>query len=215
MKEKMEHKIRLLEREVLEYVRKEKAYNRTQKLVEYGHMKRTVSLIKIIDELNREISELKRANKEELRLASSNLKERIKELNSLYDISSLKAGTNFSLDHVLQAVVDFIPPAIRYPDNACARILLDHYEFATRDFTDTQWKLSQEIKVENERVGVLEICYRDKIPELEKAPFLKETKKLVAAIAESIAQIIERERAEIEIRKGRTRLEKLIKGKLC
>jgi hypothetical protein len=43
-------------------VRKEKEFNKEQKLVEYGHMKRTVSLMKINEELNREMKNLKRAD---------------------------------------------------------------------------------------------------------------------------------------------------------
>lgn len=209
----MAHKIGRLEREVLEYIRKEKEFNRKQKLVEYGHMKRTISLMQIIEELNREVCELKRANKEKMQRVTINLEERIQELNSLYDISSLKAGTNFALDHVLQAVVDFIPPAIQYPEIACARIVLEGYNFETKNFRDTRWKMSQEIRVENERIGVLEICYLKKMPELEKVLFHEETQNFVAAVAESIAQIIEREWAEIEIRRGRIKLERLIKGK--
>lgn len=209
----MESKIKQLEKEVLEYLRKEKDFNKKQQLVEYGHMKRTISLMKIIAELNREIKALKRAAKAELRLVSGNLQERLRELHSLYDISSLKAAANFSLDHILQAVVDFIPPAMQYPEIACARIQFDQYSLKTQNFVDTVWKLSQDIAVNNEKIGVLEVCYLEKRPELEKTIFIEETKSLIAAIAESIAQIIEREWAEIEIRKGRTRIETLIKGR--
>ena len=211
----MESKIKQLEREVLEYVRREKEFNKKQKLVEYGYMRRTISLMKIIDELNREIKTLKRAGKAEMRLVSGNLEERLKELNSLYDISSLKSAVNFSLDHILQAVVDFIPPATQFPEIACARILFDHYSFKTQNFIDTRWKLSQKILVNNEKIGILEVCYLEKRPEIENTPFLKETKNLVAAIAESIAQIIEREWAEVEIQKGRAKIEALIKGTSC
>ena len=42
-------------------------------------------------------------------------------------------------------------------------------------------------------------------------PFLKEARNLITAIAESIAQIIEREWAEIEIRKCRKKIEEILK----
>ena len=154
----LERKITQLEREILEYVRKEKEFTREQKLVEYGHVKRTISLMKINEELNREIEGLKRADKKELGYVSNKLKERIKEINCLYDISSLRDGTNFSLDDILQEIVDFIPSAIQYPEIACARIMFNRYEFTTKNFKDTEWKLSQEIKVKNERIGALEVC---------------------------------------------------------
>ena len=209
--EELEHKITQLEREILEYVRKEKEFTKEQKLVEYGHVKRTISLMKINEELNREIKGLKRADKEELRYVSNKLKERIKEIKCLYDISSLRDGTNFSLDDILQGIVDFIPSAIPYPEIACARILFNRYDFTTKNFKDTKWKLSQEIKVNNERIGGLEVCYLEEKPELEERPFIEETKNLIASIAESIAQIVERDWAEIEIRKCRKKIEEILK----
>ena len=209
----LERKNNQLEKEALEYMRKEREFNKERKLVEYGHMKRTISLMKINEELNREIKDLKRTDKEELGYVSNRLRERIKELNCLYDISSLRYGTNFSLDDVLQAVVDFIPPAIQYPEITCARIMFDHYEFTTKNYKDTKWKLTQEIKVNNERVGALEVCHLEEKPELEEGPVHKEAKNLIGAIAENIAQIVERDWAEIEIRKCRNKIEKLIKQK--
>ena len=206
----LERKITQLEREILEYVRKEKEFTKEQKLVEYGHVKRTISLMKINEELNREIKGLKRADKEKLRYVSNKLKERIKEIKCLYNISSLRDGTNFSLDEILQGIVDFIPSAIPYPEIACARILFNHYDFTTKNFKDTKWKLSQEIKVNDERIGALEVCYLEEKRELEEEPFIEETKNLIASIAESIAQIVERDWAEIEIRKCRKKIEEIL-----
>ena len=207
----LERKIKQLEREIVEYVRKEKEFTKEQKLVEYGHVKRTISLMKINEELNKEIKGLKRADKEELRYVSKKLKERIKEIKCLYDISSLKYGTNFSLDGILQEIVDFIPSAIPYPEIACARILFNRYDFTTKNFKDTKWKLSQEIKIYNQRIGALEVCYLEEKPELEERTFIEETKNLIASIAESIAQIVERDWAEIEIRKCRKKIEEILK----
>ena len=211
--EELEHKITQLKREILEYVRKEKEFNKEQKMVEYGHVKRTISLMKINEELNREIKGLKRADKEELEYVSNMLKERIKEINCLYDISSLRDGTNFSLDDILQGIVDFIPSAIPYPEIACARILFNRYDFTTKNFKDTKWKLSQEIRVNNERIGGLEVCYLEEKPEFEEGPFIAETQNLITSIAESIAQVVERDWAEIEIRKCRKRVQELIDQK--
>ena len=207
----LEHKIKQLEKEILEYVRKEKEFTKEQKMVEYGHVKSTISLMKINEELNREIKGLKRADKEELGYVSNKLKERIKEIKCLYNISSLRDGTNFSLDDILQGIVDFIPSAIPYPEIACARILFNQYDFTTKNFKDTKWKLSQEIKVNDERIGALEVCYLEEKPELEERPFIEETKNLIASIAESIAQIVERDWAEIEIRKCRKKIEEILK----
>jgi hypothetical protein len=208
----LEKRIEQLEGEVLEYIRKEKEFNEQLKLLEYGHLRRTLSLMKINEELKRKIKKHARVD-EKLEEVSQRLKERIRELNCLYDISSLRAGPSFSLDDVLQELVDFIPPAIEYPEIACARIIFDRYEFKTKNFKDTKWKLSQDIKLNNERIGSLEVCYLKEISKFEKVPHLKQLKNLISAVAESIAQIIDREWAEIEIRKHRNHVEKLIQNR--
>jgi hypothetical protein len=207
----LEQKIKILEKEALEYIRKEREFNAERKLVDYVHMNRTVSLMRINEELNREIKEIKSGDKEEMEQISHKLRGRIKELNCLYDISSFRASNDFSLDGILQEMIDFIPPACQYPEITCARIIFDDYEFTTKNFIDTSWKQSFSIAVHNKRIGVLEVCHLKKNPEIEKKPFLEEEKSLISAIAESIARLVEREWAEIEIRKCRNKIEELIK----
>jgi hypothetical protein len=209
----LELRIKKLEREVLEYVRKEKEFNEERKLLDYSHLRRTISLMKINEELKRELKERSHADEEELEQVSHRLRERIKELNCLYDISRFGVNTDFSLDAILQAVIDFIPPAFQYPEITCARIIFDRYEFTTKNFKDTRWKLAREITLNNERIGSLEVCYLEEKPALDEGPFLKEEKNLIAAISENIAKIIEREWAEAEIRKHRDHVEKLIKNR--
>ena len=202
-----------MQSEITEHECKEEALQAEKERSENGHTRRTISLMKIITELQEEIKSLRKADQNELDHVSHNLSGRINELNTLYDISRLRSGTHFSLDQILQAVVDFVPSAIPYPENAGARILFDHYVFTTRNFKDTKWKLSKNIKVNHEPIGVLEICYLESMPKLDGELFFKETEKLVAAIAESIAQIVEREWAEIEIRAGHSKIDALINSK--
>ena len=210
----LERKIKKLEKEALEYMHKEKKFNEARRLADYGHMRRTISLMKINEELNQEIKEIKRADKKRLVQISDKLSGRIKELKCLYDISSFRENNDFSLDGLLQEMVDFIPPACQHPEITCARIIMDDYEFTTENFLDTNWKQSFNIAVNNERIGRLEVCRLEKKPEIEKGLFLDEEKRLIGAIAESISRIVEREWAEVEIRKCRKKIEHLIKRDL-
>ena len=207
----LEREIKDLENEVLEYVRKTKELNKERKASEYSHIRRTISLMHINEELKKEIKELKQSDAKELDLVSHRLRERIKELNCLYDISSFSDATDFSLDAVLQAVIDFIPPAIQHPEITCARLIFGGYEIKTKNFRDTKWKISREIAVTDKWIGTLEVCYLEEKPELEEGPFLKEAKNLINSVAENIAKIIEREEAEAETRKHQDRIEALIK----
>ena len=208
--DQLDRKIKKLEKEALEYMLKERELNQKRKLVDYNHMKRTISLLKINEELNREIKAIKSVDKERLKQISNKLRSRIQELNCLYEISSFRRHNDFSLDSVLQEMVDFIPPACQFPEITCARIVFDDYEFVTDNFLDTPWKQSFTIAVNNKHIGVLEVCRLEKKPEFKKAIFLEEEKSLIRAVSESIARIVEREWAEEEIRKCRDKIEELI-----
>ena len=158
-----------------------------------------------------QIKDLKRSDTKKLELVSHRLRERIKELNCIYDISSFRGATDFSIDAVLQAVVDFIPPAIQHPEITCARLIFGDYEIKTKNFQDTKWKMSREIAATDKWIGTLEVCYLEEKPELAAGPFLKEAKNLINAVAENIAKIIEREEAEAAIRKHQDHIEALLK----
>jgi len=207
----LKREIKQLEKEVLEYIRKAKELNKKRKVAERSHIRRTMSLMQINEELRRENKELKRSETEELGLVSHRVRERIKELNCLYNISSFRDATDFSLDAVLQAVIDFIPPAIQHPEITCARLIFGGYEIKTKNFRDTKWKISREIAVTDKWIGTLEVCYLEEKQDLEEGPFLKEAKNLINAVAENIAKIIEREEAEDEIRKHQDHIEALIR----
>ncbi|MGD8285384.1 MAG: hypothetical protein PVG08_14800 [Desulfobacterales bacterium] len=181
--EDLERKINHLEFEILKYQRKNKVLN---------------------EDLTREIKKRKRVEKE-LEQVSHSLGERIKELNCLYSISKLRECTDFSLEDILQAIVDLIPPAWQYPEITCARIIFDGYEFTTNNYKNSNWKLTRDIMVYSERLGTLEVYYLEEKSELDEGPFLREERNLINAIAERIAKFIEREWAEDEIRKHRNR----------
>jgi hypothetical protein len=188
--EDLEKRILQLELEILEYQRINKALN---------------------EDLSREIKKRELVEKE-LKQVSHSLGERIKELNCLYNISKLRERADFSLEDIMQAIVDLIPPAWQYPEISCARIIFDDYEFTTTNYKNSRWKLTRDIMVYSERIGTLEVCYLEEKLELDEGPFLREERNLIDAVAERIAKFIEREWAEAEIRKHRNHVEKLIKN---
>jgi hypothetical protein len=71
--DELERSIKQLEKEVLEYVRKEKKFNEEFKLREYSHIKRTISLMKINEELEKEIKWATREKK--IKASEKNRKE--------------------------------------------------------------------------------------------------------------------------------------------
>ena len=191
----LEQRIRQLEKEVLDYIAKASELNRKRKATEYSHLRRAISLMQINEELHKEIKEIKNSDTEEPGMISERLAERIEELNAVYDIKNFSDTGEFSLDSILQEVVEFIPPAIRYPEIICARLVIGHHEVKTKNFKDTKWKLMRRITINNEPIGTLEMCCLQKSSEL-----CIEANRTIDAVAETIAKIIEREEADAEIK---------------
>jgi len=170
-------------------------------------------LISELVELRQRISEFEAEDKwieEALLSRTDELNERVKELNCLYGISHLREKQGISTEEMLQGVVDLIPPSWQYPENACARIILDGQEYKTENFTETIWKLTSDIIVHGDRIGVLEVGYLKEKPKSDEGPFLKEERSLVNAITERIGSFVQHKRAEEELKKHRDHLEKMV-----
>ena len=142
-----------------------------------------------------DVTDLKRTE-EALRQTTRDLGERVKELNSLYDIHRLVDKPGASLEEILQAAADLIPTAWQYAEVACARVLLEDREFATENWRETTWKLASDIVVRGKWVGTVEVCYLEERPESDEGPFLKQERRLVDAIAEQLGQLVDLKRAE-------------------
>ncbi len=138
----------------------------------------------------------------ERKRAEKKADERIKELVCLYGISHLKEKPSISLEEIFQGIVELIPPAWQYPEITCSRITLEDRVFKTNNFRETIWKQSSDIKLDDSRLGVLDIYYLEERPPSDEGPFLKEERNLIDAIAEHVGRIIEYKRAEDKLKES-------------
>ena len=165
------------------------------------------------DELDLEIKGREKAEKA-LQKSMDELAERVKELNCLYGISRLAQMPSLSFEKILQEIVELIPPAMHYPTITGAKISIDDREFRTSNFKETNWMLFQDIKVQEEIIGVLVICQFEGAPAGDKEPFLKEESDLIVAVAERIGKIIERRQAQAALIESETRFRQLVESSL-
>jgi len=115
--------------------------------------------------------------------------ERIKELQCLYGIVAVAERPEISLDELYQEVVNLLPASWQYPEITCARIIIDNKKFKTKNYRDTKWKQSSDIKVHGAKAGTVEVSYLEARPELDEGPFLKEERQLIDAVANCLARI--------------------------
>lgn len=129
------------------------------------------------------------------------IRERIKELQAFYNLSELVAREDISLDELFQEYTNILPESWQYPEITCARIKVDGSEFRSDNFGESEWTLSEPLKVHGSVAGKIEVAYLEKRPESDEGPFLKEERQLLKALAERLGHIIERKRSEEAVRK--------------
>ena len=144
----------------------------------------------------------------------SQLGERVKELNCLYSISRLVDQHSLTIAEILQGVVDLMPTAWQYPQNACAQLVLDDDTYQTANFQSGQRYQSADIVVAGKIRGRLEVHYCQSCVPCDEGPFLIEERILIDAVAERVGKITERKEAEHLLRASERRFRDVLKNAL-
>lgn len=165
--------------------------------------KRTRSeLVREVETLQKRILKLEKADSSTkpqsgLELA---LRERIKELDCLYTISTLQEKHFHSSYRFLQSVADCLPRSWQFPEYACARILYGDREYVTEGFSESKWRMAADIFADGKLAGVVEVFYRKVVPTDAEGPFLKEEYALIRAVAERVGSVLMHMKAESDLR---------------
>ncbi len=138
--------------------------------------------------------------KDQLEKTTSDLKERVKELNCLYAVSDVVKESNISIKEAAERIIRIIPGGWQYPEITCVKIHLNDEEYVSDNYSGTTWKLESELTVHGEGVGLLEVCYLIERPEEDDGPFLLEERKLLDAIAVILEKFIEEMQNENDLR---------------
>lgn len=132
------------------------------------------------------------------------LKERIKELNSIYQVSNLTIQAGLSEDSLLQKIVEVIPHGFFDPKITYVRILFQGKTFESAEFPNTTNFIREKIISNSEEIGLLEVF----LPEGEK--FLPEEYQLIPAICNIIGQHFESKINLSESQKNEKQLKNLL-----
>ena len=129
----------------------------------------------------------------ECKALKHDLKERTKELRCLYDVTDITERPGITLDELYQEVVNLLLSSWQYPEITCARIAINGKEFKTKNFKETEWKQSSEIKIGGEKAGIVEVNYLEARTEIDDGPFLREERRLINAVVKLLGDITERQ----------------------
>jgi len=128
------------------------------------------------------------------------LRERIKELDCLYTISTFQEIHFQAPDRFLQSVVDCLPKSWQFPEYACARILFGGRQHVTEGFAEGKWRMASDIVIDSRPAGVVEVFYRKVVPTSAASPFLKEEYALLRAVAERVGSVMMHMKALSDLR---------------
>lgn len=140
--------------------------------------------------------------------ASHQLKERVKELRCLYDLSRTALEVNNDLAAMVSRTLDILPGAMQFPELAEVSIQAQGKTSMTPGFSKSKLKISSEISFSRKRYGVISIGYRkEKCAGREQLEFLPEEKHLLAAVARELSSFIQRASVEEEKQKLQLQLQ--------
>ncbi len=129
--------------------------------------------------------------------AQYDLGERMKELSCLYDVLTLTEDDSRDLDQTLEAVARRLPAAMRYPEIAAGWIECKGRRYGGSAAGE---QLSVCFGGTPEQPDQLGLSYTSTLPADAGAPFLAEEQSLFEALAQRMTTVMERRRAERELK---------------
>ncbi|MDC0674601.1 PAS domain-containing hybrid sensor histidine kinase/response regulator [Nannocystis radixulma] len=168
----------------LEYRIRDRA-GRTKQVWERGRLIRGEGKSAVLEGFITDISPLRRAEHD--------VRERLKELELLYEVSSI-AGDESTLDEALWQIADRIPRGYSYPPEVAARIQLGNRLYTSPRFASDPCSQSAPINVEGRAVGVVEVCRIVDSDVPRERYFLREEQEMLHVVAGRVGALAERAR---------------------
>ena len=128
------------------------------------------------------------------------LVERMKELDCLYEISSLFSHHSLGLDRLLREIVKVIPRAWQYPRRTGVRISHDGQDYRSKNYAAGSTALMETIRQNDRPCGFVEVAFLDGGSGASDAVFLEDERRLLKAIAGLLGNILEKKVAEMSLR---------------
>jgi len=149
--------------------------------------------LKTREELARSVT-ARESNEQESQGRVSDLGITTSQLDCLYQISKRIERHDKCIEDMLKDIVGMLPQGLEHPESTCARITYRETEFETDNFGPSQWSLSEDICVNNERIGSIEVFNTGEVNG-EVSPFSGAEEKLFEVIASQVCDVVERDDA--------------------
>ncbi|MCM4166393.1 Sensor histidine kinase RcsC [Arenibacter antarcticus] len=119
------------------------------------------------------------------------LKERIKELTCLYEVTSIIVNCDYDqIEDALKGIMHCLQKAWRFSAETHVALVTDQYSIKTLNFPDQSVSLKSSISVFNKKTGYIQVVYP--LPNYGSSDFLLEEKKLLKNICLEVGNLLER-----------------------
>ena len=139
------------------------------------------------------------------------LKERIKELTCLYEVTSIIVNSDYDqLRPSLEAIAYCLKRAYQFGDDTHVLLKSSGYSVETTEDHVKRVSLKSDIKVFNKVEGFIEVGYPSE--KYSKADFLKEEEKLLENVALAVGNLLERKQihdSEVAVKRQMERADRL------
>jgi len=137
--------------------------------------------------------------------ADEQLKERLKELKCLYELSRIAWEADNDLNRVVNGALTVLPSAMQYPEMAEASIIIDGERTSTPGFRQTFEQIMAPLMVGKTKRGEVIIAYK----KAKNGPlhFLGEERKLIKTVGREFSLILKRAEAEEDKQKLQMQLQ--------
>ncbi|HKL01328.1 MAG TPA: ATP-binding protein [Desulfotignum sp.] len=148
--------------------------------------------MKNTDDLPKKIAALEKQNRklqqfyDAYQQVRTNEKERVKELNCLYQVAQCVVLERNTIA-ALKQIVHIIPTGWQFSRNCCARIRFKENIYLSSEFFASEICQTEDIYIDNEAVGDIEVYYHPTALAGTADPFLTEERNLLKGIANIIS----------------------------
>lgn len=155
----------------------------------------------------RDITAMKEAEQQIL-TASNALKERVKELTCLQEVSDVIFNKP-SEEELSQSILPSIQAAMQYPEETAVSVDIDGHAYQTEEFSGTGPFIEQTIFRDAVAIGTIMVSYRNGHHEGDDDSFLPEEIWLLKIISERIDNYLSWRSAEVRIRESEEKFREL------
>jgi signal transduction histidine kinase len=126
------------------------------------------------------------------------LKERVKELNCLYELSKVAWEAKNDLEFIVSRTLQILPEAMQHPQAAEASITIGGIDHTSTKFAQSKVIIESDLTFDKKKYGNVRIGYRIATGKAATIRFLPEEKSLLKTVARELALVIQRATIEDE-----------------